>query len=113
MILETCKTVAVKNNQGGYDIKSISIFEANVFNVCFSLTHSKKCSKNIIIKMKCLLCGNFHTYKYSTADFLKRDLIIGGCELIGMPLFYIGDKIKVEQKVDKYNKIEKKICAYI
>lgn len=113
MILETCKTVAVKNNQGGYDIKNISIFEANDFNVCFSLAHSKKSSKNIIIKVKCPLCCNYHTYKYSTSDFLKRDLIVGGCELIGMPLFYLGNRIKVEQKVNKYNKIEKKICAYI
>jgi len=113
MLLETWRTIAVKNDQGGYDIKNISIFDVNVLNVCFSLTHSKKCSKNIIIKVKCPLCGNFHSYKYGTADFLKRDLIVGGCELIGMPLFYLGNKIKVEQKVDKYNKIEKKVCAYI
>jgi hypothetical protein len=114
MILETCKTIALKNNEGGYDIKNISVFEANDFNVFFSLTHSRNNnSKNIIIRVRCPLCGSYHTYNYKTTDFIKRELIVGGCELIGMPLFYIGNKLKVEQRVNKYNKIEKKICAYI
>lgn len=114
MILETGKTIALKNNEGEYDIKSISIFRTNNFNVSFSLAHSKfKNSKDIIMKVKCPLCGNYHSYKFPITDFFKRELIVGGCELIGMPLFYIGNKNKIEEKINKINKIEKKVCAYI
>ncbi|MGE5626807.1 MAG: hypothetical protein ACM3X7_01690 [Solirubrobacterales bacterium] len=114
MILKTVKTIALKNSNGGYDIKNISIFRAEDFNVCFSLTHSKSCKgKKVIIKVKCPLCGNDHSYTYCTSDFIRRDLIIGGCEIMGTPLFYLGDENKVKDKINRINKYEKKIYAYI
>lgn len=114
MILKTNKIIALKNQNGAYDIKNISIFSTEDFNVCFSLTHSRGSKgKKVIIKIKCPLCGNYHSYVYSISDFLKRDLIVGGCEFIGMPLFYLGDQCRVEEKIYKISKCEKKIYAYI
>ncbi len=111
MILKTSKTIALKNQEGGFDIKNISVFSVGDLSVRFSLTHSR--NKKIILRVKCPLCGNYHSYIYCISDFLKRDLIIGGCELIGIPLFYLGDNIKVEEKIEKINKQEKKLYAYI
>lgn len=113
MILETERTIALKNNNGGYDVSGISVFKAEGLNVSYTVTRSKsKSGSSIAMKVGCPLCGGIHSYKFSFHEFWARTLIVGGCEFTGMPLFYVGDKARVQEKISRINKIEKKICAY-
>lgn len=104
MLLETERTIALKNNNGGYDVSGISVFNA--------ARSKSKSGQSINLKVRCPLCGGVHTYKYSLHEFCSKTLIIGGCEFTGLPLFYLGDRARVQEKISRISKIEKKICAY-
>jgi hypothetical protein len=105
MLLETERTIALKNNNGGYDVSVISVFNA--------ARSKSKSGQNINLKVRCPLCGGTHAYKYSLHEFCTKTLIVGGCEFTGMPLFYLGDNQRVHEKINRINRIDKKICAYI
>ncbi|MHC1720228.1 MAG: hypothetical protein AB9844_06025 [Clostridiaceae bacterium] len=113
MILETDRAIALKNNKGTYDISTISFFRGEEADVSISITRQKfKSGSNLTLKIRCPLCGVIHSYKYGLRDFFVRQLLVGGCEFTGMPLFYIGYAEKVQEKISRIKKIEKKICAY-
>lgn len=43
----------------------------------------------------------------------KREIIVGGCEILGIPLFYIGNKSTIEERVYKQNQIFDKIYMMV
>jgi len=113
MITETERTVALKNNIGGYDVSGISVFKAGGSDVSYTVTRSKsKSGRSVTMKVRCPLCGGIHSYRYSLHEFCFRTLIVGGCEFTGLPLFYMGEKARIQEKISRISKIEKKICAY-
>jgi len=113
MVLETDRTIALKNNEGTYNIDTISLFKGEAADVSISIARQKsKPGRNLTLKVRCPLCGGIHSYKYGLRDFFVRQIVVGGCEFTGMPLFYIGDAEKVQEKISRIKKIEKKICAY-
>ncbi|NMM61564.1 hypothetical protein HBE96_02405 [Clostridium sp. P21] len=111
MLLDMDITIALKNFYGSYDIKSFSLFESSKINEKFPSLKLKTVNKGISIEVKCSICGNFHCYRYSFYEIIKGDLIVGGCEALGMPLFYIGNYDKVKQKVDRCNNVNKSLYA--
>ena len=114
MLLNTDMSIAVKNFYGNYDINKFSLFETKKINESFtSLKVKCQNNKEIILKVNCPLCGNCHHYRYGINEFIKRKLIIGGCEALGSPLFYIGNHDKVSAKVNQFKNINKKIYAMI
>lgn len=114
MLLNTDMSIAVKNFHGNYDINKFSLFETKKINESFtSLKVKCQNNKEIILKVKCPLCGNCHNYRYGINEFIKRKLIMGGCEALGLPLFYIGNHDKVNAKVNQFKNINKKIYAMI
>lgn len=114
MLLNTDISFALKNTLGEYDIKDISIFELENLNKKFSgFKISLNRNKEVNIRIKCPLCGEEHNYFYSINDILNREMIIGGCEVLGMPLFYMGNKFKVLQRISKFNEINRNRWAMI
>ena len=114
MIFNTDMSIALKNFYGQYDLKNFSLFEINKINESFtSLKVKIQNNEEIILKIKCPLCGNYHQYKYSVNEFARRKIIIGGCEVLGLPLFYIGNHYKVKQKISRIDGINKEVCAMI
>lgn len=114
MLLNTDTSIALKNLYGYYDINGFSLFEINKINESFtSLKVKVQNNREIILKVKCPTCGNYHHYRYSINEFIKRKLIVGGCEALGEPLFYIGNYDKVNQKVNQFKNINKRIYAMI
>lgn len=114
MILETNRTMALKNVEGTYDIKKISLFGNGLQDISVSITSQESESgSTVVLKIICPLCGSVHSYKYNVQDFVCRPIIAGGCDFTGMPLFYMGDPEKVINKIDKIKKINKKIYAHI
>jgi hypothetical protein len=114
MLFNTDMSIALKNFYGHYDINRFSLFETNKINENFtSLKVKVQNNREIILKVKCPLCGNYHCYRYSINEFVKRKLIIGGCEALGEPLFYIGNYDKVNEKVNQFKSTNKKMYAMI
>jgi hypothetical protein len=111
MLLDMDISIALKNFYGYYDIKNFSLFKASKINENFPSLKVKTNNKGIIIEVNCSICGNYHYYRYSFNEFIKKDLIVGGCETLGMPLFYIGSYKEVKQVIDRCNNVNKDVYA--
>lgn len=110
MIFNTELSIALKNNIGQYQSKNFSFFEFEKVICEFpSLEIKWNKRREFLFKVKCPLCGEEHFYKYGCNDFIKRDVIIGGCEVTGIPIFYIGKDRNVSDRVNKFNDIYKKV----
>lgn len=105
---------ALKNEYGEYETKSISLFEMDKIKRGFpSLQIDIRRNKEYMIKIKCSLCGEYHNYKYNLTDLTKREMVIGGCENLGLPLFYLGNNVKVLNTIRKLNSIKERSFAMI
>jgi hypothetical protein len=112
LLFNTEVSFALKNTSGQYEIKDISLFEMERINKHFSdiEMHINRSNK-LSFTVKCTLCGDYHSYSYNLNDVIKRDMVIGGCESLGMPLFFIGNKIKVHQRIKSFNEIRRSTWA--
>lgn len=114
MIFETNISIAVVNTTGKYCIKDFSIFDTNKINESFtSLKVNFINNKVLLLKIKCGLCGNIHYYKCDINKLIKKSIIIKGCELLGIPILYMGNRKSIEEKILKYSQVNKKIYAMI
>lgn len=106
LILNTEISIALKNYCGQFDLINFSIFEIGKINYRFEPLKVHLVKHNVLLfKIKCPVCGNNHYYRYSICEFLRREILIGGCEVYGTPLFYIGNNEKIIKKVNIYNKV--------
>lgn len=103
MLFDDKVCVAFKNIDGQYISNDFSVFELNDISQNFTWVRFKMDSKNICISLQCPICGEKHIYRYKICDFVRTEVIIGGCENFGTPVFYIGNKEKVRLHVKRYN----------
>jgi len=114
LIFDTNIAMALKNSSGEYKIEQLTIFEIErMKNKFSSLTVNMNKGNDILIKVKCPLCGEYHLYHYNINELLKRNMVIGGCEQLGLPVFLIGKNQKVIEKVNDYKQTIEKIYALI
>lgn len=114
MIFDTNIAIALKNSNGEYKIEELTIFEIKSMNVRFpSLRVELYKNNEIVLKVKCPLCGDTHTYHYTINELLKRNMVIGGCEQLALPIFFIGKNEKVIEKVKEHRQTIKSIQAMI
>ena len=113
MLLNTNISIAYKNYNGNYNVLDMSIFQIDRINIKFTSICMERFDKEIALSIKCPVCGKYHYYRYSINEFFQKSIIAGGCESLGIPLFFIGNSIKVNNKVRKYNDIDKSIYAMI
>ncbi|MDP4143460.1 MAG: hypothetical protein Q8936_03110 [Bacillota bacterium] len=114
MLFNTSVAIALKNSVGQYGIRQITLFQLEKINTLFDNFQAKVVkNKDIVFKVKCPLCGQYHYYRYNFYDLMKREMVIGGCENLGVPVFFIGKEDKVIEKVNKYIEVNKKICAML
>jgi hypothetical protein len=105
---------ALKDACGQYEIKEISIFEIEKVKKFFPYVEiNSKRNKELCFTMKCPLCSEVHLFKYNINEFFKREVVIGGCETLGIPLFYIGNHCKVHERIKKFNDLKNDIYAMI
>lgn len=114
MIFQTNISIAVKNLEEKYDIKNFSIFDVNKINKSFtSLKINFINNKTLLIGVKCEFCGNVHYYKYNINHLIKKDIIIGGCEVLGFPILYIGNYNTIKNRISRHNEIVENTYALI
>jgi len=114
MLINGMVSLAFKNSLEQYDVERISLFNIVNINEYFpNINCTKTGSKEVGIKVKCPVCNDYHYYSYSINDFIKRTMVIGGCEKTGLPIFFIGKIDKVEEQVNKYRETKKEIYAMI
>lgn len=114
MFLDKNMSMALKNSWGQYKIEDFTMFRVEELNEKFSRLDIKlNRNGELKLKIKCPICGEHHYYSYSISELVKRDVIIGGCEVIGCPLFYIGNKDNVEGHINRFNEIKKQVYAMI
>lgn len=106
--------IAFKDIKAQYEIEKFSLFQMGKVNKIFPSCEVKiNNGKEMIVKIDCPLCGEQHYYKYNLFELLKREMVIGGCEIIGSPVFFIGGKEKIEERVNKYREINKELFEII
>lgn len=107
-------SIGYKDYSGQYKISRFSLFELEKMNNESSYLEIKLLkSKEISIKYKCPFCCNIHKFSYTISDFVKREIVVGGCENLGLPLFFIGNRENIEQIVEKYRKVNEKLYAML
>lgn len=112
MIYDTMLSIAIKNSCNVYDLKRSTVFQLKSLKRKFTSVESVDINgKELRIKIKCPLCGEYHLYKYSINELMNKEMVIGGCETLGYPIIYLGNYKKVKQKVDKYIETNKEIYA--
>ena len=114
MLIDTSISIALRSTYGSYDIKEISIFElVNLKEVTEGLKISTSKNKDITLNIKCPLCDKYHDYKYSSLELINREVIIAGCEELGVPVLFMGKNTKVQERINRYKKINTKVLAMI
>ena len=114
MIFDTNIAMALKNSNGDYKVCEMTIFEIESMKTIFpSLSVKVHKVNEILIKVKCPLCGEDHFYHYNINEFLKRNMVIGGCEQLALPIFLIGKNQKVIEKVKEHRKTIKRFYAML
>lgn len=106
--------IAVKNSINCYKSYDISIFKLKSIsdylpNVNVKITKSK----GVFVRYNCPICGEQHENSYNIKDLLKKQLIIGGCDVTGSPIYFIGQPMKVNKYISKYNEINSKVYAML
>ncbi|WP_291636124.1 hypothetical protein [Clostridium sp.] len=114
MTFDTSIAIALKNSNGQYKVCELTIFEIESMKTRFpSLNIELHKGKEIEIMVKCSLCGDYHFYHYNINELLKRNMVIGGCEQLALPIFFIGKNQKVIKKVNEHRQTIEKIYAMI
>ncbi|MBU3092578.1 hypothetical protein KPL35_10885 [Clostridium sp. CF011] len=114
MVFDTNIAMALKNPNGEYKVCELTIFEIENMETVFpSLKVELHKGTEILIKVKCSLCEEFHFYHYNINEFFKINMVIGGCEQLALPIFLIGKNQKVIEKVNEYRQTIEKIYAMI
>ena len=114
MVFESNMSIAVKNENGEYKIRKGCFFKFKELNKeITSLNSIKIFNGEIILNIQCPLCGASHYYRYSLKELTSEGILIGGCEEIGIPIFYIGNYEKIMKKIFDYNNTNKNIYAML
>ena len=114
MILDTNIAMALKESNGQYKVEELTIFELECMKSKFPCLHVKiRKGSEMLIKVKCSLCGEYHSYHYNINELLKTNMVIGGCEQLALPIFFIGKNEKVIKKVNEHRQTIEKIYALI
>ncbi|UZW14542.1 hypothetical protein OSC52_01490 [Clostridium pasteurianum] len=113
-LYDTNLSFALKNQVGQYDVGDFALFKINSLNDKFKGVYVKYTeNKEITFKIKCPLCNKYHYYTYNLDTFFKREITIGGCELLGEQIFLIGHTEKVAGVINKYINIKSKVYAML
>lgn len=114
MLLDSNISIAIKDESGKYIIKNTCFFKLKELNKeITSLNSIKIFNGEILFNICCPLCGESHCYTYSLKELISRDILIGGCDEIGIPVFYIGNYEKIRKRILNYDNINKDIYAMI
>ena len=114
LLYDTNLSLALKNEIGQYEVREFILFEINNSSIKFEKIHIKYTkNKEIRFKVKCPICNKYHYYTYSLDNFFKREMIIGGCDLLGEQIFFIGKTKKVYERINKYMEIKNKVYAML
>ncbi len=106
--------LAVKDLSNCYKSYDLSIFKLKSIsdylpNINVTITKAKR----ILVRYNCPICGEEHEISYNIKDLIRKQLIIGGCDITGSPVYFIGQPIKVSKYISKYNEINSKIYAML
>lgn len=111
MLINSKISIALKSAYDQYEIKEFSIFKLEMVKEVFPcIKINSRGHKEFSFTMKCPLCSEVHSFKYNINEFIKREVVIGGCETFGTPLFYIGNENKVHERIKKVK--EQKIDTF-
>jgi len=110
MLYNALVNIAVRNSIGEYEIKGFSIFETAKNNFAFSTVEIKNYkNKELVFKVLCPYCSEHHYYKYRINEIIKRDMLIGGCHIMGYPIMFIGNYNYISEKIMQFSQVNKKI----
>lgn len=106
--------IAVKDSRNCYKSYDLSIFKLKSISDYLPSVNAKiNRSKKIYVRYNCPICGEEHECNYNIKDLLRKQLIIGGCDITGSPVYFIGNPIKVSKYISKYNEINNKVYAML
>ena len=106
MVIDTNYAIAFRSIYGNFDFNEATLFNLERDNEGVSNLRINTRNKEITIFIKCPICCKHHNYRYNLSEIINNTLIIGGCEEVGIPVFYLGNSSKVRQRISKYNQMK-------
>ncbi|WP_207670516.1 hypothetical protein, partial [Haloimpatiens lingqiaonensis] len=109
MLLRTNIVIALKDAFNKYTIEETNVFKIKQINNKITPLKVSIKNKEFIFKVNCPLCNRTHVYRYNINSFVNREMLIGGCETLNTPLFFIGEEKSVMKRIDRYEQIKNQL----
>lgn len=109
MLLNTNIVIALKDAFNKYTIKKTNIFKIKQINNKITPFEISIKNRELILKVDCPLCSRVHVYKYKLNSLVNREMLIGGCETLNTPLFFIGEENSVMKRINKYEQVNEQL----
>ncbi|KMT22810.1 hypothetical protein [Clostridium cylindrosporum] len=108
MILNASNKIAVKCSECG----KYNVSDFNMFNLKVNNTIRCNCNKDIvligfnatdiILKISCIACDNYHIYNIKRKDILEKNINIVACPDSGMEIAFFGKTPYIDDIIEKY-----------
>lgn len=114
MIYNTDLCVAIKGEDGKYNVNDTSIFNlCNINKISTNLKITYNSDGMYSILVKCPVCGKIHIYKHTKKELLGGNVIFIGCKNYNTGIVIIGDKRYILNHIYNYDYINNSLYALL
>lgn len=104
--------LASKGRDLSYNIQELNLFSLREKNqISKEVYINKKKNGDMVFSVFCNICEEYHLYNMPLKNLIKKNILVLGCNALGIPLIILGKKEDVENLVLHHNSVNYKLRA--